>query len=552
MPHPLVAKVRPAHPVLRYLTPVLLGILASLEPAPAEAQTFPLFPLLDEVRNNPFTGTTTASFGYINEEANTLHVSWSTINMFMPAPFFRGQPEVFEPGTFHNVFSLTFPSTQTVEWTLMDSKVKALAENGLTETYIQIDGAHSPAALTLFNGSTLRLEGGTFTTGTAAIRTGTTLAVAGGTFGASTLNSAGATTVTSGFVNTPAISNTGTFTLSGGTVTATTFTNTGGLRLNGGTLAVTNLSGAGLLDWRGGTIELATANLSTGGSGFFGSNPSLGPGQTLRLVAGTTTIGAGQFVNISPTATLSTQGGTNGGTLYLNGTLTSGAKFTNEIGGVINAGSATLNFTGDGVPNAIDGLQNLGELNVISATISGDVRSPAGSEVNVAVGVTFTGMFSGAGNFAGSGLATFQGGYSPGDSPALVTHDGSLAFGSGNVLTMEIAAPLRGTEYDALVVNDTLTFGGTLKLAILNGFTPQLGQTFDLFDWESASGTFSNFDLPNLDPALFWDMSELYTNGEITIAAVPEPSMGVLLAGAMALGATFCRTRRKRIEAKRS
>ena len=55
------------------------------------------------------------------------------------------------------------------------------------------------------------------------------------------------------------------------------------------------------------------------------------------------------------------------------------------------------------------------------------------------------------------------------------------------------------------------------------------GATFNLFDWGSATGTFSAVNLPSLDGPLSWDQSNLYTNGTITV--IPEPNAAALLGG---------------------
>jgi hypothetical protein len=248
---------------------------------------------------------------------------------------------------------------------------------------------------------------------------------------------------------------------------------------------------------------------------------------------------------------LLTQGGTNAGTLHVSGGLLESASgaFTNQSGATLNATAATVTFTGYGGAEASDGLQNFGTLNLLNTTVHGDVRSPAGSTINAGGGVTFTGFFSGAGQFTGGGTVTFAGGYSPGDSPALIAHAGDLTLASSNTLTMEIAGLDRGTGYDALDVAGTLAFGGTLDVVTYGAFTPAsfaAGQSFDLFDWSSATGTFSSLNLPDLAAyGLAWDTSALYSTGvlSITTSAVPEPSTYAPLAGLAAIGFVALRRR---------
>ena len=67
--------------------------------------------------------------------------------------------------------------------------------------------------------------------------------------------------------------------------------------------------------------------------------------------------------------------------------------------------------------------------------------------------------------------------------------------------------------------------GGTLKLVSWAGFTDQIGQSFDLLDWESSGGSFASIDASGLRLAsgAVLDTSQLYTAGVFSITAVPEP-----------------------------
>jgi len=53
----------------------------------------------------------------------------------------------------------------------------------------------------------------------------------------------------------------------------------------------------------------------------------------------------------------------------------------------------------------------------------------------------------------------------------------------------------------------------------------QVGRTLDLFDWTGVSptGAFT------VESPYTWDLSQLYTTGEVTLLAVPEPSSLLLL-----------------------
>lgn len=69
-------------------------------------------------------GSITAHFGYSNTWTNQVTVpagktSGGGQNWFLPDPKDRGQPSQFDPGTFNDVFTVTFTSA-TLEWRLSD------------------------------------------------------------------------------------------------------------------------------------------------------------------------------------------------------------------------------------------------------------------------------------------------------------------------------------------------------------------------------------------------------------------------------------------------
>ena len=78
-----------------------------------------------------------------------------------------------------------------------------------------------------------------------------------------------------------------------------------------------------------------------------------------------------------------------------------------------------------------------------------------------------------------------------------------------------------------------VSLDGTLELLVDphegSDVFSMVGTTFDLFDWTGVtpSGTFSQIIT---SAGLTWDTSQLYTTGEVTLlAAIPEPSSGLLL-----------------------
>jgi hypothetical protein len=68
-----------------------------------------------------------------------------------------------------------------------------------------------------------------------------------------------------------------------------------------------------------------------------------------------------------------------------------------------------------------------------------------------------------------------------------------------------------------------LSLGSTLQVSLINGFKPVAGNTFDILDWGSLSGTFNSIQLPTLANGLQWNASQLYTTGvfSIDVAGIP-------------------------------
>ncbi len=186
----------------------------------------------------------------------------------------------------------------------------------------------------------------------------------------------------------------------------------------------------------------------------------------------------------------------------------------------LNMVNDELTFQGDGIAND-DGLVNNGTMNLINAIINGDVRSPAGSQINVAGSATFNGLFSGAGTFSGtSNLVTFNGGYSPGDSPAAINFGGDVSLSSGNTLLMEIFGSVAGSGYDQLTVAGNLAMNGVIDLFVDPLLTLNAGDSFTLLNWSSVAGEFAS--VLGIQQANDLDIGIRYNAGNMVAKVVPR------------------------------
>ena len=232
----------------------------------------------------------------------------------------------------------------------------------------------------------------------------------------------------------------------------------------------------------------------------------------------------------------------NGSTILAGGNLTigdsahfAGVNFDGEL--YTDQYAVTLNDTDQAVLGSLTRLGN--------ASISGTLNAPNGLVVNLGRNITgrgqvnsnntladavimngaaigdsvvnvleFTGYVKGIGKFND---VEFSGTFSPGLSTA-VLRVGNVLLTSGSVLEMEIGGTGRGTGYDGFDIDGTFSLDGNLKLSLLNGYTPDLGDEWQLFSG-ATSGEFDNYDFPAVSDGLHWDISALYTTGVLSVAA---------------------------------
>ncbi|QDT67441.1 hypothetical protein MalM25_03390 [Planctomycetes bacterium MalM25] len=262
----------------------------------------------------------------------------------------------------------------------------------------------------------------------------------------------------------------------GGQVEVTTTGGVGGLNLgsqslisiSGGTLSTREIFNmGGTVDFVHGALNLTDSGLVVGSSGLLGESVN---------IPSNSSIGVSQAVTVDANAEL-----------IVDGSLSS------------------------------SNIANNGHLALISTVLDQPLVSPAGSTIDVIGDVTFSGLVSGAGNIFGSGTVTFNGGYSPGDSPALVTVENGAAFGGANTLFMELGGVMPGAEHDALDVAGTLAVDGTLEVSLVNAYAPSAGDSFDLLDFGSLTGAFDAVNLPALTGGMSWDQSQLHTDGVLRV-----------------------------------
>lgn len=147
--------------------------------------------------------------------------------------------------------------------------------------------------------------------------------------------------------------------------------------------------------------------------------------------------------------------------------------------------------------------------------------------------LTSSGTIRGGGSIIGNVVSS--GRAAPGTSIGTLVIDGDLTLASaaGSVLEIEIA---NTASFDVLAVSGLAGLGGTLKVELLPGYAPVVGDSFSVMRYASFSGSFDFYDLPALGGGLF--LQPAVTAGGLTLTvAVPEPgTYGMMLLGLGSLG----------------
>ncbi|MBL8381903.1 MAG: autotransporter-associated beta strand repeat-containing protein, partial [Burkholderiales bacterium] len=386
-----------------------------------------------------------------------------------------------------------------------------------------------------------------------------------------------------------------------GSITAA-LSNQGVLALTGGTLAVAGAFGSsGQIQLSSSTALLSGGALANSGriDGFGRVNNAVNNSGTIESFGGVLTM-AGGVTNsgmaqarsgtlVFNSALANAAGGiiaadagarvvaisglsSNAGQIQLSGGTfdNNGAALTNAASGVVS-GYGTLRsgaIANDGRVLLSGGtsavyanlVSNGGSQIVLSGnsntTFHGTVEVRDGAELRVSQGsvATFFAQVNQRNGaiLTGTGAKNYEAGFAVGNSPGLGTDPGNVTFGSANVYEAEIGGTNPGVpqpadlQFDRYVVNGTLTFGGTLKVVQVGGYAPQAGNSFDLFDWGTRAGQFAalDFSAAPLAGGLAWDTSNLYVDGTLSVAAVPEPgSYAMMLAGLGLIGFTAVRRR---------
>ena len=189
--------------------------------------------------------------------------------------------------------------------------------------------------------------------------------------------------------------------------------------------------------------------------------------------------------------------------------------------GITNNGNLALSFGTSRLFGTINNDQGIITVSGASnVTFYDDLINTGTINVSMGSNAVYFGGVTGSGSFIGTGTNYFEGDLAPGSSPGTMSFGGNVVLGPSSTTEIELAGPVRGTEYDMMIVNGDLTLDGTLNILQIDGYTPNDGDVFDILDFDSfrLSGFFDRVNLPVLSSGLVWDQTNLYLTGELMVS----------------------------------
>ncbi|MFM9996725.1 MAG: hypothetical protein ACKVU4_13110 [Phycisphaerales bacterium] len=161
--------------------------------------------------------------------------------------------------------------------------------------------------------------------------------------------------------------------------------------------------------------------------------------------------------------------------------------------------------------------------NLSSITGSGRINFPDGSTLTAqqGLGVGILGSIAGGRTiqesvpeaFLITPLLTSNGRVIPGaeDGAAIIDLTGAYQQNATGRLEIEIGGLTPGMQHDVFEVSGQASLAGTLRVALIDGFVPSIGDEFTILTAGSLAGTFGTLDLPALPAGRVWEV--LYAAG---------------------------------------
>jgi hypothetical protein len=228
-------------------------------------------------------------------------------------------------------------------------------------------------------------------------------------------------------------------------------------------------------------------------------------------MAGDWTVLSGQTLNVNPSSSKGIYG-----------------SLTNQ--GTVNATDNLQFFNGGAVTN--NALYNVqGDFGLVNAGYGGAFVNNGTFRKSSGTGTTSVGTGVSFSNTATGKIVVDTGTVSLGQAFANL---GTLDFGISGL-----------TDYGVLSVGNAATLGGLLQVHLMGGYTPQVGDSFDVMTFTSETGVFANsnwtFDGVTYNPVY---ASTKLTLQVTNVVAVPEPETWAMLLAGLALVGMASRQRK--------
>lgn len=192
------------------------------------------------------------------------------------------------------------------------------------------------------------------------------------------------------------------------------------------------------------------------------------------------------------------RGGLNSGPSAATLTINNATLFTNETGGTFTTLASHVSTVNGGDYKQTGG----------STIVNGQLNVSGGNKVDI-VGGTLGG--SGIVNAPVANNGTGEA--SPGNSAGKLRIQGTYTQGANAKALIELGGTTQTTQYDLLEVTGTASLNGTLRLKLINGFTPTPADTFTIVTGGSVTGSFSSVTVEggsiDLEPSVVYSANSV-------------------------------------------
>jgi T5SS/PEP-CTERM-associated repeat protein len=113
----------------------------------------------------------------------------------------------------------------------------------------------------------------------------------------------------------------------------------------------------------------------------------------------------------------------------------------------------------------------------------------------------------------------------PGTSPGALHITGNYTQGASGKLDIDLAGTTAGSQYDQLLVSGSATLAGTLDVSLIDGFTPSIGNVFEVVHANGGVlGGFPTLSLPTIPNGMGWTI--VYTSVSVFLNVQSAPLIG--------------------------